>query len=263
MGIARHAVSISDSVENILMLGHYAEYQSKKGNTYLTDSAVAIIIDEEDSLFIHGDIIYVAFDTNRELTSIQTYYGVRFFRHDLQGSCDSLIYDAIDSTVTLINSPVMWSEENQFMADTIRMFIKNKQLSEMHYINNATVFEDVFGEQKFNQVKGDYMIAYFEDNHIQNVFVDGSAECLYYIQEENKDLIGVQKSTSAKIRVFFKENQIYLIRFYENVKGKVYPEEQLDEPFLPDFMWLEEYRPKSKEDIFNPIIYKAPVKETF
>ncbi|MDR2410337.1 MAG: hypothetical protein LBE13_19810 [Bacteroidales bacterium] len=264
MGIARHDVFISDSVENILLLGHYAEYQSKKGNTYLTDSAVAVIIDEEkDSLFIHGDIMYVLFDTNKDVTFIQTYYNVHFFRHDLQGSCDSLVYDATDSTVTLINNPVMWSEENQFLADTIRLFIKNKQLSEIHFIDNASIFADVFEQQKFNQVKGDYMIAYFEDNHIQSAFVDGSAECLYYIQEENKDLIGVQKSTSAQMRVFFKENQVHLIRFYENVKGKVYPEEQLDELFLPDFIWLDEYRPKTKNDIFSPFIYKAQDKDTF
>ncbi|MDR1182017.1 MAG: hypothetical protein LBL13_08580 [Bacteroidales bacterium] len=263
MGIARHAVSISDSVENILLTGHYAEYQAKKGNTYLTDSAVAIIIDKEDSLFLHGDIIDVAFDSNQAVTRIQTYYNVHFFRYDLQGSCDSLVYDAKDSTVTLINNPVMWSEENQFMADTVRLFIKNEQLSEVHYINNASVYSDVFEQQKFNQVKGDYMIAYFADNHIQNVFVDGSAECLYYIQEDNKSLIGIQKSTSAQMRVFFEENQVRVIRFYENVKGTVYPEDKLEELFLLDFIWLEEYRPKTKEDIFLPFIYKAPEKETF
>jgi predicted secreted protein len=154
----------------------------------------------------------------------------------------------------------MWSEENQFMADTVRMFIQDGQISEAHYINNASTFSDVFDEEKFNQVKGDYMIAYFFDNHIETVFVDGSAECLYYIQEENKDLIGIQKSTSAQMRVFFEENQVRIIRFYEEVKGKIYPEELLDEPLLQDFIWLDQYRPKSKEDIFRPFIYKAPSK---
>ncbi|MDR1458834.1 MAG: hypothetical protein LBI60_01275 [Bacteroidales bacterium] len=263
MGIARYAVSISDTVENILLTGNYAEYQAKKGNTYLTDSAVAIIIDEEDSLFIHGDIIYVTFDTNQKLTFIKTFYNVHFFRHDLQGSCDSLVYDVKDSTVTLIDSPIMWSEENQFKADTIRAFIKNEQLSEIHFINNASVFADVFKQEKFNQVKGDYMTAYFADNHIQTVFVDGSAECLYYIQEENKNLIGIQKSTSSQMRVFFEEDQMRIIRFYEDVKGKVYPEELLEELLLQDFIWLEQYRPKTKNDIFSPFIYKAPAKETF
>jgi len=257
IGIARRSVVMSDTVENVLFLAEYAEYQQKRGNAYLTDSAVAIMIENEDSLFIHSDVMYVYFDSNQTITLVQAYYNVQFFRHDLQGSCDSLVYDAQDSTITLINSPVMWSDENQFLADTIRMFIQDGKLSEMHYINNASTFADVFDEEKFNQVKGDYMIAYFVDNQIETVFVDGSAECLYYIQEENKDLIGIQKSTSAQMRVFFEENRVRIIRFYEDVKGKVYPEELLNEPFLQDFIWLDQYRPKSKEDIFRPFIYKS------
>jgi len=256
MGIARWSVVMKDSVENILLLSNYAEYQQKKGNAYLTDSAVAVLIDGEDSLFLHGDILYVTFDSNQTVTLMQAYYQVKFFRNDLQGSCDSLVYNAVDSIITLINSPVMWSENNQFLSDTVRMYIQNKKISEIHYINNASVFGDVFEEQKFNQVKGDYMIAYFADNHIQVVFVDGSSECLYYILDSNDDLIGVQKSTSAQMRVFFKEDQARIIRFYENVKGKVYPEDQLDDAFLQDFIWLNEYRPQTKEDIFTPIIYK-------
>ncbi len=261
IGIARRSVSIIDSVENVLFLSNYAEYQAKRGNAYLTDSAVAVLIEGKDSLFLHGDVLYVNFDSNQTVTLMQAYYNVQFFRNDLQGSCDSLVYDAKDSVITLINSPIMWSEENQFLADTIRLYIQNGQISEIHYVNNASVFADVFEEKKFNQVKGDYMIAYFADNHIQTVFVDGSAECLYYVQEDNKDLIGVQKSTSAQMRVFFEDNQVRIIRFYEDVKGKVYPEELLEDPFLQDFIWLDQYRPKKKEDIFGPVIYKAPAKE--
>ena len=261
IGIARWSVVMKDSVENILLLSNYAEYQQKKGNAYLTDSAVAILIDEGDSLFLHGDILYVTFDSNQDVRLMQAYYQVKFFRNDVQGSCDSLVYNAEDSTITLYNSPIMWSEENQFLADTVRMFLVNKQISEAHFINNSSVFADVFSEEKFNQVKGDYMIAYFEDNHIQVVFVDGSAECLYYILDDNKDLIGIQKSTSAQMRVFFEEDQVQKIRFYEKVKGKVYPEDQLQEIFLQDFIWLNEYRPKMKEDIFTPIIYKKPAKD--
>jgi len=143
------------------------------------------------------------------------------------------------------------------LADTIRMYLKNKEISEIHYINNASIFADVFKEEKFNQVKGETMIAYFKDNEIDFVLIDGSAESLYYLQEDNKDLIGVNKSTSSQIKVFFAENEINLIRFYENVKGKVYPLEQLDGDRLNGFIWLEEYRPKTKESIFDNIIYKA------
>jgi hypothetical protein len=259
IGIARSSVLIIDSVENILFLSNYAEYQAKQGNAYLTDSAVAILIEDNDSLFIHGDALYVLFDSAQNLTFMQAYHHVKFFRTNLQGSCDSLVYVAVDSIISLISSPVLWSEENQFLADTIHLFLRNKQLSEIHFSNNASVFADVFEEQKFNQIKGDYMIAYFADSTIQTVFVDGSAECLYYIQEDNKDLIGIQKSTSAQMCIFFEENEVKEIRFYENVKGKVYPEDKLDAPLLNGFIWLDSFRPKSKQAIFDPIIYTGPL----
>ena len=59
---------------------------------------------------------------------------------------------------------------------------------------------------------------------------------------------------------FFEENEINLIRLYNNPKGKVYPLEQLDNEKLNGFIWLDEYRPKTKESIFENFIYKA-VKE--
>ncbi|MCL2131287.1 MAG: hypothetical protein FWH36_02340 [Lentimicrobiaceae bacterium] len=261
IGIARRTVSIVDSVENMLFFGQYAEYKKREGFAYLTDSAVAVFVDKHDSLFMHSDVMYIWFDSNQEVQHLQAFYSVRFFREDLQGSADSVVYIAEDSVIWFFNSPVMWSNENQLLADTIRMYVKDREISEIHYIDNASIFADVFNEEKFNQVKGEMMIAYFKDNAIDFVFIDGSAESLYYLQEENKDLIGVNKSTSSQIKVFFEENEIYLIRFYENINGKVYPLEQLDSDKLNGFIWLDEYRPKTKASIFENVIYKAEKEE--
>ena len=261
IGTARGTVSIIDSVENMLFFGRYAEYKKRSGYAYLTDSAVAVLVDAQDSLFMHGDMMYVLFDSNQAVQYLQVYYNVRFFREDLQGSADSVVYIAEDSVIWLFHSPVMWSKENQLLADTVRMYIKNRRISEIHYVGNASVFADVFRQEKFNQVEGETMVAYFKDNAIEVVFIDGSAEALYYLQEENRDLIGVQKSTSSQMKVFFEDSEIALIRLYDNVKGKVYPPDKLDADKLKRFIWLEEYRPKTKESIFENFIYRAKKEE--
>jgi hypothetical protein len=43
-----------------------------------------------------------------------------------------------------------------------------------------------------------------------------------------------------------------MIWFYENPKGETIPIEQLknEQLFLRGFRWLEDYRPKTKDDIF-------------
>jgi lipopolysaccharide export system protein LptA len=50
------------------------------------------------------------------------YHKVKFFKKDLQGKCDSLIYSLNDSTMRLFGSPTLWSEENQLTADSIQVF---------------------------------------------------------------------------------------------------------------------------------------------
>ncbi|MDR1792883.1 MAG: hypothetical protein LBR36_05530 [Bacteroidales bacterium] len=256
MGIAKQNVEIYDTKEEVLFWGNYAEYRSLQKYAYITDSAVAVMINKSDSLFLHADMLHVTFDSNKEVETMNAYYSVKFYRKDLQGSCDSLIYLAKDSIITMFDAPVLWSQENQMLADTVRMYIIDGQIKEIHLIENASIFADVLAQKKFNQLKGETIIAYFADSVINLVFVDGSAECLYYVQEENKDLIGVQKGTSSQMRVFFQDGEIEKIRFYTHVKGNIYPEKDLKDPFLKNFIWLDEYRPKEKEDIFTTIIYK-------
>ncbi len=257
MGIARRNVLISDSTQNTLFSGHYAEYQQQKGYAYLIDSAVAVLIENNDSLFVHGQEMWLAFDTAQEIQSIQAYYNVRFFREDLQGVCDSLAYDALDSVIYLIGNPVLWSDKNQMKADTVKLYIKNQEISNMQFIMNASIFADVFEQEKFNQIKGINMWLDFQNNKIQQVFIDANAECIYYVQEDNGDLVGIQKSTSSQMRIFFEDNQVSMIRMYKNVKGNMYPENELTLPLLSNFIWLADFRPINKSDIFREDRYQA------
>ena len=127
----------------------------------------------------------------------------------------------------------------------------------MNFILNASIFADVFQQEKFNQIKGINMWVDFQENKIQQVFIDANAECLYYVQEDNDDLIGVQKSTSSQMRIFFQDNQVSMIRMYKKVKGNIYPEEELSLPLLSGFIWLENFRPADKNDIFREESYRA------
>lgn len=257
MGIAHGHVSIEDSTANIVLYSNYAEYQKEKNYAYLTDSAVAVLIQKDDSLFLHSNEIRAIFDTTQQLQYLFAFYGVRFYRDDLQGVCDSISYDATDSVVYMINFPILWSEGSQMKADTVKIFLKNGQIHQMHFINNSSVNQDVFQEEKFNQIRGTNMIVDFYNNNISTVFVDANAECLYYVQEDNKDLIGIQKSVSAQMRIFFENNEISKIRLYKQIKGEMYPLDKLPLDRLSGFIWLNQYRPTDKQDIFREDYYNA------
>jgi len=184
-----------------------------------------------------------------------------FYRNDMQGSCDSLVYTAIDSVISMYRSPLVWFNKNQSLADTIRLFIKNKTIKEMHLIKNSFIVEDVFNEKKFNQIKGVNMFIYFIDNQIDHVFVDAEAECIYYVFDEKNALIGINSSVSKQMRINFSENEVSTITLYEKVKGDLSPEADKPNPFLTDFIWLNRYRPKNKYDIFMQDFYKPELKK--
>lgn len=108
----------------------------------------------------------------------------------------------------MFTNPLVWFEKNQTLADTIRLFIENRKIKEMHLINNSFICEDVFLERKFNQIKGVDMFIYFKDNQIDNVFVDDKAECLYYVLDEIEELIGINSTTAKQMRIYFVDNEV-------------------------------------------------------
>lgn len=254
-------IIIFDSVENAVILGNYADYSKEKGYAYITDSAVAILIENTDSLFIHADTLWAVLDSTQEVKTVSAYHKTLFYRNDIQGSCDSLVYWAEDSIITMFTNPLVWFKKNQTLADTIRLFIENRKIKEMHLINNSFICEDVFLERKFNQIKGVDMFIYFKDNQIDNVFVDDKAECLYYVLDEIEELIGINSTTAKQMRIYFVDNEVSSITFYEKVKGDMTPETEKKEILLKDFIWLNQYRPKDKNDIFMPDFYKPTPKK--
>ncbi|MBR2772257.1 MAG: hypothetical protein IKD78_09675, partial [Bacteroidales bacterium] len=64
-------------------------------------------------------------------------------------------------------------------------------------------------------------------------------------------------------RIFFDDNKIQQIRFYDAPDGKIYPDEQFEEKNrrLQDFRWLDVYRPKRIEDLYVSPIPREKNKE--
>ena len=89
--VFKHAVLV-DTVRKIIMTGNYGEIRRRQGIAFMTDSAAGIMIENKDSLFIHSDTIRATFDTGQNIKNIFCFYKVKFFRKNLQGMCDSMVY---------------------------------------------------------------------------------------------------------------------------------------------------------------------------
>ncbi len=247
-------VFIKDSVQNMIITGEYADYHRKDGFAYATDSAVAIMIDENDSLFMHADTLRLTFDSTDSPDYLLAFYKCKFFKNDLQGMSDSLVYSFNDSTINMYFDPVLWTLGNQLSAKQIQVFSSNQRIDSMYMTNSSFIISlDKFGKNKFNQIKGKNMIAFFDENELDLVKVNGNSETIYFVREEDGNLIGINKAASSTMEIWIEDRQVVDIYYFDSPEAQLYPESELpeDQHYLRDFKWRKEDRPINKYDIFK------------
>ncbi|MDO9510361.1 MAG: OstA-like protein [Bacteroidales bacterium] len=245
-------VVMHDTTKNIFLKGDFAEYFERNGYTYVTDSAQAIFVEKSDTLYMHADTLRLTFDSTKTARKFYAFNGVRFYRTDLQGISDSLVWTYSDSTVNMYGLPVIWSDEHQLTSDSIRMFINNQKIDSMLMFNSAFIIQ-MDDSNSFNQVKGRNMKGYFNDGKIYRFDVKGNAETVYYVREEDKSLTGINLVISSNMRIVVEKNEITDIFYYQNPEGATYPETEFpaDKKKLQGFKWYGELRPLDRHDIFR------------
>jgi hypothetical protein len=108
-------------------------------------------------------------------------------------------------------------------------------------------------KQRYNQVKGVNIKAYFEGDEIRRAYVYEKSETIYYLREDNGKKIGINKAIGRNVLVTFKGNEISSISFLEKPEGTMFPDAGLSGPdkFLRNFEWFGSLRPLSKTDIYR------------
>ncbi len=251
-GDAAGNVVITDTLNKMIVFGEQAKIWEKEGHSFVTDSMRFVNYDRNDSLFMHADTLFIHFDKDRKAEKVLAHYGVRFYRSNIQGQCDSLIYHMTDSTLRMYHEPILWSEQNQLTSDSMYIINRNGQLDSLIMYNSAfIVAKDTI--KGFDQIKGKNMVGYFTENELDRIFVDGNAQTIYWVREEDGDLIGINISQSSTMLIRMQESEIHDIRYFSSPEEVMYPEEELPEheSKLKGFQWLEAVRPTDKHDIFR------------
>lgn len=251
-GYARSNVIINDYANELIAAGHKAIYDDFNKYALITDSALFIQYHEADSLFLHSDTIYVTPDTiNEGQKIIYNYKNVRFFRSDMQGICDSLIYVTNDSTIQLYVDPVLWSDKSQMTADYIEVINKAEPPNEIYLTNDAFIIQQV-DDDKYNQIKGKNMIGYIRGKELYLVDVNGNGQSIFY-PEDQEGAIGANKAESSNIRIYLTGNRVSRITYINTPAGVMKPLVNLEGPDieLDGFRWRSADRPIDRFDIFR------------
>lgn len=252
-------MALHDTTNNIVIRGNYGFYNEITKDALATKRAELWQISGNDTLFMHADTMRIDPLPLEDSRIVRAFHNVKFFRFDLQGRCDSLIYDFRDSTAIMFKSPVLWAQGNQLTAQQVKMYTRNNAVYKAELINSAYIIspEDTTG---YNQVKGKIMTGYIRNNELYKVDVDGNAQTIYY-PKDREQLIGINRGESSNMTILMKEKKIREIIMRVSPAGNLNPIYTLphEDTMLKGFIWLEEYRPKRKEDIF----LKLEIPETF
>lgn len=253
-GLAFRNTSITDTTNNIIVKGDYAWYYKKPERFMVTERALFIQVAEQDSLFLHADTISAITRSDSTLGDyrlMRAYRGCRIYSRDLQAKCDSLSYSFRDSVIRLYNAPVIWSEENQLVSDSVAIFTKNHQADRLELYSSAFVTSQV-DDSRFNQIKGRTLTGYFKNNELYKIDIEGNGETVYYLLDGD-EIVGINKARCSRIEIFVEDGKIIEISEFQNPEGVIDPPSGGDpgEVRLDGFSWLDMLRPKNVADIFR------------
>ena len=221
-----------DSLNRNKLTGNYGEYFENTGYAMCTDSAVAIDYSQGDSLYMHADtfkIVTFNIDTDSMYRKIHAFHHVRAYRRDVQAVCDSLVYNSLDSCMTMYHDPILWNNGQQLVGDQVDVYLKDS------VIDHAKE-----------------MFAYFVDGDIREARAKDNVLIGYYFEEGDSVPIIYNYQQTSELRMFMKNKQLESV-WTPKTSGTMYPLNQIpeDRKHLPGFMWYDYIRPLNRHDIFN------------
>jgi len=267
-------VSIVDSLNNSIITGHYAEIFKAKDSAIITRRAMAINIVDQDSLFIHADTLVATGPQEKRI--LRGYYDVRILKSDIRGRSDSLYLDQSIGLTKLLSrpltnqqeqifteadrngaNPVLWFGESQMSGDKIFLLsdLDTRKLDSLKITGNIFIIEkDTLSVDGYQQIKGGILNGAFKEGRLDNIVITKNTEMVYYLyNDEDLQLIGIDKTTCSALQMNFNDGQIENITFLVSPNGDVYPEEELplNDRTLKGFIWRITEKPETIEDLFD------------
>ena len=269
---ATNDISITDTINNSIIRGNYAEIFKAKDSAIITRRAFAINLLENDSLYIKADTLIGTGPSEHRV--LRGFYNVKILKSDIRGKSDSLYLDNQIGKIELhkrpltkkedqilsddeknLKNPVLWFGASQMSGEVIHLLTEpgEKKLDSLQIFGNAFIIEkDSISADGYNQIVGSELYGDFEDGALKNLDIIKNTMVIYYLYSDTGELIGINKTICSALDIVFLNNEINEISFYISPDGEVFPEEKIDKNLrkLDGFLWRIDERPDTLEDLF-------------
>lgn len=251
---ATNNIKITDTVNKGVIRAHYAEVHKAKDSVFATKRAVSISLVQNDSLYIHGDTLMATGPEDKRI--VRAFRDAKWYKTDLSGKCDSIHFDQSTGLTQLIRDPILWNVDNQITGDKIHLIsdMETEKMDSLKVLENAFIISlDTIGGNGYNQAKGKNLYGKFIDNELKIIELISNTEVIYYVYNDDNELLGIDKTKCSKIRLIMEDSDIEEITFFVDPDGDIFPEKDLpmESRKLEGFVWRGDERIRSKEEIFD------------
>ncbi|MEN8789494.1 MAG: OstA-like protein [Flavobacteriaceae bacterium] len=251
---ATNNIKVTDTVNQGVIRAHYAEVFKAKDSVFATKRAVSVSLVEQDSLYMHGDTLMVTGKPEQRI--LRAFRNAKFYKTDLSGKCDSIHYEQRTGITQMVTEPVLWNLENQMTGDSIHLISdsETQKLDSLKVLNNAFIISlDSVSKTGYNQAKGKDLFGKFIENELKIVDLVKNTEVIYYMYNDDNELIGINKTICSAIQMKLDSSEIEEITFFTDPDGDIFPEKDLplNSRKLKGFIWRGEERIRTKDEIFD------------
>lgn len=235
---------------------NYLRYNEKTGKGFATRNPVAIDYSQKDTLWMHSDTMRIyTFNINTDSVyrKVHAYPHVRAYRVDMQGVCDSLVFNSKDSCMTMYRDPIVWNGNRQLLGEEIRVYMNDSTIRFAHVVGQALSIEQMPDSTHFNQVASQEMKAYFDHGEMKQAESIGNVQTVYYLtNDKDSSLVGLNYLETDTMRMFMGAERTLDKIWTNKFTSTMYPMTQIppSKYKLPSFAWFDDIRPKDKNDIF-------------
>ena len=265
---------ITDTARKVQLIGGYGEYNDSTRFAYSTDYPLLIEYSRPDTLFLRADTVLsfietvvpdpvlkenkdtvdsvvrvVSVDTvtfaPKEFKVARAIGRARFFNNQLQGVADTLLMKEQDSILYMLRKPIVWTGERQVYGNRINVHFNDSTPDWAELPESGMVAEHI-AEDFYDQLTGSYMKAYFENQKLKRLEVEGNVMAIMLPQEKDSSYNKLVHSESSYLTLDMDSSQnVKHMKMWPEVTGYVAPlfDVKKSQQFIEGFRWLDKLRP--------------------
>lgn len=259
-------VIIKNRANNSTILGGHMEDFRAKNFSVIDSLPLLVQIDTTfsndtvktiDTLLIKSKVMKAFRDSTNRFIAIDS---VEILRGGFASKNDYSIYFRDEENIITYKTgdenaqPVMWFENSQVSGDSIKIFLKERQIQKIDIINNALITSyNKNYKQRFDQISGDTILLFFDSTGLKRNEVYSNVLSIYYLYDDEEPN-GLMKASAQNSIMNFENKKIISVKLFGTPNSEYHPEAIIKgnekEYFLPRFI-LFENKPE-KEKLFTP-----------